>query len=141
MATALDPMGPMASFQADQVRAVYFGTRGDRASADAYETRIDLRAIQLGTAWQAEIWLPLRALRLALLTDDAVVAKQAMEGLSRLAADLTHLGAQERVARATYLILRQKYAEALPLLEVEEEPVAVVGWSYGHREQDLQRTR
>jgi hypothetical protein len=124
-------MGPLASLQADQIRALCLSSRGDLVGAAVYERQIEPKAIKLGTAWQAEFWLPLQALRRALLANDAVGAKHASQGLRRLAGDTPTLATHERQAQATYLVLRHKYREALPLLDTDEEPLSYAGWAYG----------
>lgn len=127
-ADKLDGFSPMHAMQADQLRAYYYAYRGESARAAAYERRVELKAIQLGTAWQAEILAPEHLSRVALWTHDASANKRAARALAVLARDIPSFEFYERRARAAELILRGKYSEARTVLDVHDEPLERVGW-------------
>lgn len=129
-ADRIESLGPLAALQADQLRAQHYALRGDRARGLHYRKRVELQAIQLGTAWQVELYAPARNSRLALWLHDPAMAKRAMHELERLAAYVPSLSSFERTARATYLVLRKKEAEALPFLQDCDERPKQAGWSY-----------
>lgn len=46
-----------------------------------------------------------------------------------MSSELPSLRKPERIARGTYLVLRGKYAQAIPLLETDDPPGSFVGWT------------
>jgi tetratricopeptide (TPR) repeat protein len=76
-----------------------------------------------------ETWSPLDLLLMALRTNDALSAKRAAQEFARLVAELPHLALQERQARGAYLVLRGKFEEALPLLDLSGGPSSMGLWS------------
>jgi len=85
--------------------------------------------VQLGSAWQSETWAPTDSVKIALRTHDASFLKRGIEELARLSSELPSLLKIERIARGTYLVLRGKYAQAIPLLETDDPPGSFVGWT------------
>jgi tetratricopeptide (TPR) repeat protein len=55
--------------------------------------------------------------------------KRAIQELERAVEELPSFGQHLRTARASYLLLRGKPREAIPLLQHYSEPLAVVGWT------------
>ncbi len=116
---------------ADQVRMMYYANRGDLELFEKYRERVEVHAIQRGTAWQVETWSFSALVTVYLRMHDAPRMKLCAEQLRRLAAEVPSLRVAERRARAAYLVLRGTPTEALSLLEVAEEPLAIVAWARG----------
>lgn len=128
-AETLQAFSAMHAMQADQLRWLYYSHRGETALAEGYEQGLELKAIQQGTAWQAELLMPRHQARIALWTHDAAQNRRASVALTRLAAELPSCEVYARRARAVDLYLRGNLEQALPLLEVDEEPLARLGWT------------
>ena len=116
---------------ADHLRAGFYANQGNFAEVNRYRQRVETHAIQLGSAWQVETWAPADILKTSLVTHNALGLKRAAQELSRLAEEMPSFDQHSRFARAAYLLLRGKPAEAIPLLERDDEPQAVVGWARG----------
>jgi hypothetical protein len=129
IADRLEAFGPLYAMSADHLRSVFYGGRGDLAQAQVYRQRLEIHAVQQGSAWQVETWSPLDLLLLALRTNDALSAKRAAQEFARLVAEIPHLATQERQARGAYLVLRGKFEEALPLLDLPGGPGSMSLWS------------
>jgi tRNA A-37 threonylcarbamoyl transferase component Bud32 len=125
----LEQFSAMHAMQADQLRALYFSHLGEMSRAESYEHRLELRAVQLGTGWQAELLAPRHRARIALWTHDVASNGRAARALAALVQELPSFTSYERRARAVDLYLRGKYEHALPLLEVAEEPLERLGWT------------
>ena len=72
---------------ADQVRMVYYGNRGDLESYRRYRDKVEVHAIQRGTAWQVETWMYSSLMYIHLRTGDVAGLKDCTEQLKRLSAD------------------------------------------------------
>jgi tRNA A-37 threonylcarbamoyl transferase component Bud32 len=129
IADRLEEFGSHYSMSADHLRSVFYGGRGDLKKVELYRQRLEIHAVQRGSAWQVETWSPLDLLLLALRTNDALSAKRAAQEFARLVAELPHLALQERQARAAYLVIRGKFREALPLLDFARGPRSMPLWS------------
>jgi tetratricopeptide (TPR) repeat protein len=116
---------------ADQVRMMYYANRGNLELFEKYRERVEVHAIQRGTAWQVETWTFSGLITVYLRMHDPARLKFCVEQLKRLGAEVPSLRLAERRARAAYFVLRGTPAEALPLFEEAEEPVAVTGWARG----------
>lgn len=128
-AEALAAFSAMHTMQADQLRWLYHLHRGELDRAAAHEQRIELEAIQQGTAWQAELLMPRHRARIAQWTHDAVANRRAARALRQLAADLPSFELYARRAEAVDLVLRGELEASLALLEVEEPLPARLGWA------------
>ncbi len=115
---------------AHQIRMMYYAHQGDTASCQKYRERVEVHAIQRGTAWQAETWAFGAMVGVYVRTRDAIGVKHCAQRLKQLSAEVPSLERVARSARAAYLILRGSPAEAIPLFQVEE-PLAVAGWTRG----------
>lgn len=131
LATAeqLERLGPLYPMQADQLRATYYAVRGDLELVAHYRRRVDVEAIEVGSAWQAELWTPINAAHTALWSHDAVAMKRAAQELGRLSAELPSFVAPHAAARASYLMLRGRHADAIALLDVPVEPFSSIEWA------------
>ncbi|MEY4508059.1 MAG: hypothetical protein RLZZ450_181 [Pseudomonadota bacterium] len=128
LANRLEQYSPLNAMNADQLRASYYAGRGDLERANHYKKRMEVHAVQLGSAWQVETWAPADAIKLYTRTKDATMMKRAVQELTRLGAELPSMVLQERDARGAYLLLRRKYAQAIPVLDNAPHQ-RVIGWS------------
>jgi hypothetical protein len=137
-AEALNVANRLASFDvhmyemmADQVRTIYYAHQGERALYNQSLQRAELHAIQRGTAWQVETWAPAAAIASSLRSSDAMALKEAHEQLRRLEEDTPSLAQVRRRARAGYLYLRKRYAEARAAFEecAGENPGEIIAWA------------
>ncbi|HEX5658920.1 MAG TPA: AAA family ATPase, partial [Polyangiales bacterium] len=128
-ADKLERFGPLYAMSADYLRASYYAGQGNLARANDYRERMEVHAVQLGSAWQVETWAPADAIKLGLRLNDAAMMKRAVQELARLASEVPSLARMENQARGVYLVLRHKFREAIPLLDAESCPGNVVGWT------------
>jgi tetratricopeptide (TPR) repeat protein len=76
------------------------------------------------------VWTPSAEITYALRAWDAMAVKQSLAQVERLAASIPSLKLWVARTHGAHLVLRQRYAEALPWLEqcLEERPKAAIGW-------------
>ena len=128
-ADALDSGTTMHALQADQLRALHHSYRAELAQAASFEQRVEHKAIQLGSAWQAELVAPRHLARVAIWTHDVATHKRALQALTRLARDIPSFAISARWALGTDLVMRGKYSEALAALDLDEGPEPELGWT------------
>ncbi|HEY6878987.1 MAG TPA: hypothetical protein VI299_13260, partial [Polyangiales bacterium] len=128
IADKLERFGPLWVMQADYLRATYYNGVGDLTRATHYRQRAEVHAVHLGSSSQVDTWAPADATKLGLRAFDVLTMKQSAHEFARFAREIPALANEERRARGTYLALRGRYREALPLLEVDEVPQAHFGW-------------
>jgi hypothetical protein len=116
---------------ADQVRMNYYANRGDFVQFDRYRRRVELHAIQRGTAWQVETWTFAALLTVYLRTQDVGRLKECADQLRRISADVPTLRRAYERALAAYYVLRGTPAEALEGPADVERPMELVGWMRG----------
>ncbi len=116
---------------ADQVRMMYYGNQGDRERFEHYRERVEMHAIQRGTAWQAETWAAAAQLTVYLRTFDGTRMKHCVDQLQRIGAEVPSMTHWIDRGRSFYLLLRDRPKEAVPLLEaaLESEPLERVSWA------------
>lgn len=106
---------------ADQVRTNYYACRGEMRRAEAYRWQVERRAIQAGSAWQAEVWAPASLTMAYALTGDTIGLKRCYEQLDRLANEIPSLKRPAAIARSEYHHLKGDheagFALADPLFE------------------------
>lgn len=130
LADRMERFSPLHAMSADYVRVRYYAGQGELAHQAHFQKRMELHAVQLGSAWQIDTWAPLDAVKTALRTNDALMMKRAARELAQLVDEVPSLEAQARRVEGSYLMLRGKYAEALPLLvRHDEEPCSYIGWA------------
>ncbi|HKO92613.1 MAG TPA: hypothetical protein VJU61_15765, partial [Polyangiaceae bacterium] len=119
---------------ADQIRATYYANQGNQELQQRYRRRVEMHAIQRGTAWQVETWSPGATITPAVRAHDAMALKESHEQLLRLKKDTPSLALLAERCHGAFLHLRRRYEEALPLLErcLAERPLAVIGWARAH---------
>jgi hypothetical protein len=115
---------------ADQVRMIYHANRGNLEDFERYSKKVEVHAIQRGTAWQVEMWMYSSLMYIHLRTGDVAGLKDCAEQLKRLSADMPSLVSEHTRALASYLVLRGTPAEALRVMdENPEPPCEVIGWT------------
>ncbi|MEY4515391.1 MAG: hypothetical protein RLZZ450_7513 [Pseudomonadota bacterium] len=128
-ADRLEQCSRMYAMNADYLRSSYYAGQGDLKRAAYYRQRMEVHAVELGSAWQTETWAPADSVKVALRTQDASVLKREIQELERLSLELPWVARLARIARGTYLVLRRKYAEAIPLLDTGDAPDSFAGWT------------
>ncbi|MDB4985700.1 MAG: hypothetical protein JWN04_878, partial [Myxococcaceae bacterium] len=128
IADRLESFSPLFAMNADNLRASFYASQGNLQRSQHYRERMEVHAVQLGSAWQVETWAPCDSIHVSLRTNDASKLKRAGQELGRLSASIPSLRQQERHARAAYLVLRRKYEQAILLLEADDAP-EMVGWA------------
>ncbi|MDB4985879.1 MAG: putative serine/threonine protein kinase [Myxococcaceae bacterium] len=130
IADKIEHFSPMHAMTADHFRAAYAQNQGAAARAELYQQRVELHAMQLGSTWQVELWAPVDAAKTAMRLNDPLVIRHAFQDLSRLAAELPSIALEERRARGMYFMLIGHHEKAVALLELDEEPRSVIGWTF-----------
>lgn len=128
-ADRLDTFGPRFAMSAEMVRTTYYASQGQTRLAEEHRKKAELHTAQAGTAWHVELWICANSVLSALRTHSAPLMKRALHELTRLSGEVASLRYLERQARAAYLILRGRHAQALPLLDTDEEPLGPPGWT------------
>ena len=115
---------------ADQIRMVYHANRGNLEEFERYAKKVEVHAIQRGTAWQVEMWSYSSLTSIHLRTGDVAGLKDCAEQLKRLSAATPTLLSEHVRALSSYLVLRGTPAEALRLMdEHPEQPCQLIGWT------------
>lgn len=114
---------------ANQIRMLYHAHQGEHALAESYRERVEVHAIQRGTAWQAETWSYSALIAVYLRTHNVLGLKYCAQQLARLSQEVPSLEPTARRAKGAYLSERGSPLEALEYLSVEEEPLALAGWA------------
>jgi serine/threonine-protein kinase len=131
-AARLDRMGmKLYEMAADQIRMQYYANQGDVKLAEHYRDRVEMHAIQRGTAWQVELWGISTAITIHLRTGDALGMKRAAKQLEKLCNEIPSLTVYVSRARGAHLLLRGKVEEALEPLEQGLGLQHYVGWTRG----------
>jgi serine/threonine-protein kinase len=116
---------------ADQVRMMYYGNQGDRARFEHYRERVEMHAIQRGTAWQAETWAAAAQLTVYLRTFDGTRMKHCVDQLQRIGVEVPSMAHFVERSRGFYFLLRDKPKEAEALLSdaLHATPLESVSWA------------
>ncbi|MFI5308454.1 MAG: protein kinase [Polyangiales bacterium] len=117
---------------ANQIRAVYHGTRGEMALAIRYREQVELFAIQAGSSWQGEIWSTCSAGAWSKLIGDLLTMKRNAAQIESLARKVPSLRRNAVLARSACLILEGDVAAAYEIgnrVLAECEPRSYIGWS------------
>lgn len=116
IADELEQFSPLHAMNADHLRASYYSSQGDIERADSYRKRVEMHAVELGSAWQVDLMTIADGIKTGLRTNNAVVLKRTVQELNRLSTEQPSLVDVERATRGCYLVLRGKYEEAIGLL-------------------------
>lgn len=119
---------------AEQLRTLYYGSRGNVRAYVHHRERLEQLAIAHGTLWQLESGIAGPAGMIAFLLHDALTVKLECEQLERVAGNQPSLLRLVRELRAMYLMLHGRHEEALPLLApcLQEPPLSRHGWTRAH---------
>lgn len=112
---------------ADQIRMSYYANRGNREQFEHFRQRVEMHAIQRGTAWQVETWKHHALLTVYLRTGDVAGLKECVQQLKRLRVEIPSLEGAYIAALGAYHVLRGKPSAALDLLDKEATPDKVLG--------------
>jgi tetratricopeptide (TPR) repeat protein len=117
---------------AQQLRVLHYANHGDRKRFEEYRKQVEYHAIQSGSMWQYEAWIGAASIAIYLRMRDAMGLKRTAEQMARLARSVPSFDVHARVCRGTYLLMRKRYAEALPWLEVRQQsaPGTLIGWGH-----------
>jgi hypothetical protein len=116
---------------ANQIRMMYYAHQGDFVLAAMHRERVEVHAIQRGTAWQTETWAFAAMVTVYSRVADAVGVKHCFQQLQQLSQEVPSLERVTRLAHGTYLALRGSPEEALAWLDGVERPLENAGWSRG----------
>lgn len=116
---------------ADQLRMIYYGNRGNREEFERYRQRVEVHAIQRGTAWQVETWTYSGLITIYARTQDAAGLKDCVVQLKRLSAEMATLRVGHSRALAAYCLVRGTPSETLEVGGRGERPMELVGWCRG----------
>jgi tetratricopeptide (TPR) repeat protein len=119
---------------AHQLRMLYHAGRGDMDEAERCLRRMELHAVQTGSAWQVEVTVPLTLAIVYFALGDVVRIKRVSEQIEQLAArfDTPSLARIAHTARGSYLLLRGSAAEAAEIYAdvLDKMPARTfVGWA------------
>jgi tetratricopeptide (TPR) repeat protein len=130
MAERLSSFGlKLYDMSADQVRTIYYAHRGDLDAYELYSQKVEVHAIQRGTAWQVEAWKYSGMMGVHLRTGDVGGMKDCVEQLKRFSADMPSLQQEYKRALAAYLVLRGTPQEGLDVMEANpERPGEIICW-------------
>jgi hypothetical protein len=102
-AELLDGMGAkLFELFANQIRANYYGLRGEEELAESFRRKVELYAVQAGSGWQADLWSPASAAVYYNLAEDLVGLRRVTAQLERLAGDVPSLRAHLQLAVAAH---------------------------------------
>ena len=106
---------------ADQLRTTYHALRGEVELADRYRARVELHAVQAGSAWQVEVWAPSSTIIVNVLTLDTIGLKRTMELFVHLANEIPSLRRNARMAESDYWFLKGNYERGVAIARPELE--------------------
>ena len=118
---------------ASQIRMVYHVGRGELDVADMFRRRMEMHAVQTGSAWQVEVTLaPTLAVAYSALNDTARL-RRTVEQVEQLARDIPSLARTAKLARGALLVMRGNPEAALPIYEelLANSPRSFIGWGRG----------
>lgn len=116
---------------AHQIRMLYYANQGNLELAEHHRERVEIHAIQRGTAWQVETWTYGAMISVYTRTHNASGVKHCAQQLTRLSREVPSLEPLSRRAHGVYLLLRGSWPEARRWLEREEVPLEAAGWGRG----------
>ncbi|MDH5671253.1 MAG: protein kinase [Myxococcales bacterium] len=117
-ADELDALGmKLYSMVADQLRTNYHAMRGEIELADQYRTRVEMHAVQAGSAWQVEIWVPSSMIVVCMLTQDSIGLRRVATQLERMAQEIPSLERHAQLARVEYDQLRGDFERSFSVSE------------------------
>jgi hypothetical protein len=116
---------------AHQIRMLYYANQGNLALAEHHRERVEIHAIQRGTAWQAETWTYAAMIGVYTRTHNATGIKHCAQQLQHLSREVSSLERLSRRAQGVYLLLRGSLVEAQRWLDSPDPPLEAAGWGRG----------
>lgn len=102
---------------AEQIAMLEHAYRGESKQAQQCRQRVEALALQGGTTWQTEIFIPVNLLMAHYLAGDVVALKQARQQLARRGAELPAIATYGIIANALVQLSRGRYNEAIETIE------------------------
>jgi hypothetical protein len=107
-ADALDRLGlKLYSMIASALRAIHFATRGDMAQSRLHREQVDVHAIQVGSAWQVELWEPAALILVHTQIGDVTEMVRISDRLNALAPEYPSLQLYSRLASMALTLVRE----------------------------------
>jgi tetratricopeptide (TPR) repeat protein len=103
-----------------RLRIAHHAYRGEIELSEPYRERLDLHAMQYGSAWQVDLWAPAAMMTAYSNLGDVMGVKQVADRLASLAGELPHVRLAE-LAEGTHALLRGDTERAIELLEALRE--------------------
>jgi len=131
-ATALEQSGfALHRMFAQQLRLAYHMNRGELDLAEAFRKDVDLHAVHVGSAWQAEIWESASSVLMFMRSGDVVNSKRVAELFADMSRRMPALLQTAQSARAAVHLARAEFGLARDLyleLLANREPRSFAGW-------------
>jgi hypothetical protein len=108
---------------------LYYAHQGDFVVSEMFRERVEVYAIQRGTAWQAETWAFGALVGVYSRTHDPIGIKHCIQQLQHLSQEVPSLERVIGLAQGSYLLLRGADEEAIQWLTRDEVPLAHAGWT------------
>lgn len=102
---------------ANQIRMLYHARRGEMHLAQPYRERVEVQAVQEGSTWQVEVWMPTNMCVTYFVSGDVVNLRRTYELLARQANAIPSLAVFMDFARACYLIARGDARDGAKLMQ------------------------
>jgi hypothetical protein len=107
-ADALDRLGlKLYSMIASALRSIHFATRGDLIQAGLHREQVDVHAIQVGSAWQVELWEPATLILVYTQMSDVTEMVRVVDRLEALAQRYPSLALYARLASLALIFVRE----------------------------------
>jgi hypothetical protein len=107
-AAALDRLGlKLYSMIASALRSIHFANRGDLVQARLHREQVDVHAIQVGSAWQVELWEPAALILVYTQIGDVTEMVRVADRLDALARSYPSLELYARLSRLALTLVRQ----------------------------------
>jgi hypothetical protein len=119
---------------ASQIRMVYHVGRGELELADMFRRRMEMDAVQTGSAWQVEVTLPLTLTVAYSTLGDNGRLRRSVEQIEQLARAIPSLVRTAKLGRGALLVLRGTPEDALAIYDevlAHSAPCSFVGWGRG----------
>jgi hypothetical protein len=107
-ADALDRLGlKLYSMIASALRSIHFSNRGDLAQARLHREQVDVHAIQVGSAWQIELWEPAALILVYTQIGDVTEMVRVADRLEALAQTYPSLTLYAQLSRMALTVTRE----------------------------------
>jgi phage tail protein X len=133
-ADALDATGwKFYAMIASQLRFLYYTNRGEFAKAVAHRQQVELHAVQVGSAWQVELWEAPALLLIHTSLEDVVGATRLAHRLDTQCRTAPSLKLYSRLSREALALARGEASfTRLTELIAALEPRSYIGWAAAH---------